>query len=500
DNDAGQKSLGIARAVATNEAVITAFSAPSPPTVIDPIAERVRHATGAAFVVVANRQGIRYSHPNSALIGVSLLNDPGENAAAILRQGKTYIGVQQGTLGRSMRAKAPIRDARGRIIGLVSVGVLESHVSGELRAELPYMLIPPLLGLVLGVVGSLLLARRIKRQTYGLEPGEITSLLEQREAMLYGVREGTLTLDREDRVTMINAEATRLLGLDAAARGRRLADLVPAGRIRAVLTGHAGGRDEVVLHGQRILVINRIPVAVRGRDIGAVITLRDRTEMEDLLRELDDVRALSDALRAQEHEFSNRLHVVTGLIELGDYDAAVAFIDRLFATAHQLTAAMTSATGEPLLAALLLGKATVASERGLLLSVTTSDEFPTELPDPEGLVTIIGNLIDNAMDAAATGSGGQVDVHLAIDGPALRIRVRDSGPGIDPAVAERIFREGFTTKSSASGARQRRGLGLALVDQEIRRRDGYIDTENAADTGGAVFTVTIPLTTHAPAP
>ncbi|HXH96044.1 MAG TPA: sensor histidine kinase [Gaiellaceae bacterium] len=495
DARAGQQSLAIARTVATIPAIVRGFSAPDPAKVIDPIAERIRRMTGASFVVVASRAGIRYSHPNPKMIGKSLLHDPGEDPTAVLA-GKTFVGAQPGSLGRSMRAKVPIRDAAGRVVGLVSVGVLESSVSARLTGDLPILLIPPLLGLLLGGVGSLLLARRIKRQTFGLEPDEIGTLLEQREAMLHGIREGAIATDASGHVTLLNDEAQRLLGLDPSALGRPLDEIVPSGRVRDVFTGRIEGADKVVLVGDRVLVANRMPVEVRGRPIGSVVTLRDRTELEVLLRELDDVRNLADALRAQEHDFSHRLHVIGGLIELGRYDEAVQFINRSSSLHQELATSVVENVGDPILAALLLGKAAAASERGVELRVSVGAALPDELGDERGLVTVLGNLIDNALDAATElGPGGaRVDVGIDVEGEDLVITVHDSGPGIDPALSEEIFRDGFTTKVADTSAR--RGLGLALVTQAVRRRGGQISVESR---DGARFTVVLPLGTELPA-
>jgi two-component system CitB family sensor kinase len=485
---AGAESLAIARTVASDARVVAAVTKPGGARIIDPIAERIRRATGASFVVVANRRGIRMSHPNPKLIGKSLLHDPGENPAATFA-GKTFVGEQRGSLGWSMRAKVPIRDAQGRVVGLVSVGVLEKAIASEFRESLPVILVPLLVALTLATFGAFLLARRVKRQTFGLEPDEIGALLEQREAMLHGVREGTITLDTAGRITLLNDQAQRLLGLDAAAVGRPVGEVVPAGRVHDVLTGRVSGRDEVVVLGERVLVANRMPVEVRGRPIGAVVTLRDRTELDALSRELHDVRKLADALRAQEHEFQHRLHVISGLIELGRYDDAVQEINRSSLLHQELAASLVDRVGDPILAALLLGKAAVASEHGVKLDVHAA-ELPKELEDVRSLVAMLGNLIDNALESAsAGGGGGHVDVALHVEGGELVIAIHDSGPGVDPALTEEIFRDGFTTKV-ARGGQHKRGLGLALVSQEVRRRRGTIDVENV---DGALFTVRIPL-------
>lgn len=494
DQQAAQKSLAIARAVAATPAIAEAFSAPHPATIVDPLAERIRRATGAAFIVVANRQGIRYSHPDPAEIGKSLLHDPGEPVTAVLA-GQTQVAVQTGSLGRSMRAKVPLRDARGRIIGLVSVGVLETAVGEALVDELPSIAIPSLLVLVLGTVGVLLLARRVGRQTFGLDPGEIATLVEQREAMLHAVREGAITVDAGGHVTLLNDEAKRLLGLDESTLGRPLAEVVPEGRVREVLTGQVEGADQVILAGDRVLVANRIPVEVRGRPIGAVVTLRDRTELDALVGELNEARDLTDALRAQEHDFQHRLHVISGLIELGRHEDAVHEINRASRLHQKLAGSLVEGSSDPTLAALLLGKASVASERGVELQVSAFQDVSDGLSDVHALATMLGNLIDNAIDSASeAGAGGHVDISLVAESGNLVIRVHDSGTGINPQLSEEIFRDGYTTKVARHGGR-RRGLGLALVSQEVRRRGGRITVENV---DGALFTVTIPLRTRRP--
>lgn len=482
DRQAGQQSLAIARTVSSIPAIRDAFAAPRPERLIDPIAERILRRTNAAFIVVANTQGIRYSHPDKTKIGERISTDP-----SVALSGKEFVGVQTGTLGRSMRAKVPLYDKRGRVIGLVSVGVLESDISAKLQSDLPVVLIPPLLGLLLGVIGSVLLARRIKRQTFGLEPSEIATLLEQREAVLHGIREGTIATDRNGLITLVNDEARRLLGLDDEAVGRSLTDVVPDGHVREVMAGKVSEPDQVVLVNDQVLVVNRVTVSVRGKAIGAVVTLRDRTELERLLRELDDVHSFADALRAQEHEFAHRLHVVAGLIDVGRYDEAVGFIKKSSVVYQALVESIVERVGNPILVGLLLGKAAVASERGVELRVSRETSLPEDVPYVRELVTIVGNLVDNALDSVASLGTGWIDVTIRTDEEGVFVRVHDSGPGVDPAVGDEIFRDGFTTKIATGTGR--RGLGLALVSQAVERRGGRVSVEN---DGGAVFSVFLP--------
>lgn len=486
DKQSGRESLAIARTVASSPEIRRAFRLPKPWTAIQTAAERIRNRTGAAFVVVASRHGIRYSHPDPEKIGRQLSTDWRDVVAG---GGHEFIGVQTGTLGKSVRAKVPIYAADGRVMGLVSVGILERTVSAHLRADLPVILIPAFIGLALGALGALLLARRIKRQTFGLEPDEIGSLFEQREAMLHGIREGVVTTDDSGRITLVNDEAKRLLRVHESVVGQRLTDVVPAGHGREVLAGKVDRGDEVVLVNDRVLVVNRMPVSVRGRTVGAVITFRDRTELEGLLRELGDVRGLAQALRAQEHEFSHKLHILAGLLELGRHEDALSFIKESSLVHQELVGSILESVGDPVVAALLLGKAAIASERGIELRLTEHTRLPDESADNRDLVTVLGNLIDNALDSVAGTKtrAGWVAVTVRDEPEGVLVRVHDSGPGVDEDLAEEIFRDGFTTKVARGSGR--RGLGLALVSQSVGRRGGYVRVENE---GGAVFTALLP--------
>jgi two-component system CitB family sensor kinase len=259
--------------------------------------------------------------------------------------------------------------------------------------------------------------------------------------------------------------------------------------VREVLAGNVDLPDQLVLVNDHLLVVNRMPVSVRGQSVGAVITLRDRTQLEELVRERDEARDLAKALRAQEHDFSHKLHVVAGLIELERYDEAIRFINDSSLVHQALVGSIVDSVGDPALVALLLGKAAIASERGIELRVSADTRLPDDVEDAESLISVVGNLVDNALESvAATRTGtGWIEVTVRDELEGILLRVHDSGPGIDPAVAEEIFEDGFTTKV-ATGA-NRRGLGLALVQQAVRRRGGYVKVENS---GGALFTAFIP--------
>ena len=480
DRQYEQRSLAIAESVATNLAIQDALLNHDPDGSIQRAAEDVRRSTGARYVVVTDAQGIRYSHPNPAMIGKLVDEDP----SAVLA-GHTWVGVQKGTLGVSARGKAPIFN-QGHVIGLVSVGYLEDTVGQQLLADLPGFATTVLLSLGLGVAGSMLLASRLKRQTFGLEPYEIAGLLEEREASLQGIHEGAIATDGDGTITLANDQARRLLSLPTDCVGRKVAQVLPQGRLLKFLSGGLKDEDEVLLAGERVLVASRRAILVRGREIGHVATLRDTTELTGLARGLG-VDSLTDALRAQAHEFANRLHTIAGLMQLGRPEEAMKLIAQTSGVHQELTESLLERVGDPVLGALLLAKAAIASERGVELRVSDNTVMTRSALDSEDLITLLGNLIDNALDAAATSDGRWVSVSVTEQDDELVVKVHDSGSGIPDGVDGQIFQEGFSTKAGPN--RKRRGFGLALVRQVARRNGGDVTVVN---NGGALFMVRIP--------
>ena len=480
----GAKVLAIAQSVAALPEVRAAYDDPDPSRVLQPLAESVRRASDLTFVVLADRDQVRLAHPDPSLVGQRLSTD-----ATDALSGEEVVTTERGTLGRSVRAKVPVRDASGAVVGVVSVGSLEERVAEQWRDALPRLMLYLLVALAVGAFGSWLLARRLKRQTFGLEPDEIARLLEQREATLHGIREGLVVVDGSGRLTLVNDEARTLLDLPADSLGRDVADLALPPRLHDVLTGTTEGEDEIVLRAGRVLVLNRKPLAVRGRAIGSVVTLRDRTELEDLTRELGGARSVTDALRAQAHEFSNRMHTVAGLLELGEHDSALSFIERVTAVREELTARLTEQVGEPAVAAVLLAKTAYAAEHGVELRLAEDTALPAGTgADPDALVTVVGNLVDNAVEALG-GDGGEVEVRIVTSVDGVLVEVRDSGPGVAPELADEVFRHGFTTKIAQEAGT--RGLGLALTRQACVTRGGWVDVRNE---DGAVFTAFLPFT------
>ena len=486
DRQFEQRAASIAEATAAVPQIRECLANPKPGcgATVQHIASRIQHETGASYDVVIDMHGVRHSHPDRRLIGQKV-SEP-----VVAADGRVHTGIDNGSTGRSANGRVPLRGFDGSIVGEVSAGIRESSVSSALWHEVPSYASWFGIALVLGAIASWVLARILKRRTFGLELDDIALLLQEREATLHGIREGVVAFDSHGRVSMVNDPAQRLLGLDAGAAGHRLEELMPPGRLRDVLLGVGTQSDDLVLTDDHALVVNRRPVILAGRPHGAVVTLRDRTEMAALMRELNGERGLIESLRAQHHEFSNRMHVVAGLLELGDTDEARAYLTEIQGTAAELDNALRASIAAPQVVGLLLGKAAEASERGIRLEIapeTGLSESPAKI---QVLTSVIGNLVDNAMDAVATGAQpGRVEVGILEDDEAITVTVTDNGPGVPADLVPRIFLDGYSTKTSQQG--RRRGLGLALVHRMVTRSGGSVQV-TAVDGGGARFTVVIP--------
>ncbi|UUL77473.1 PAS domain-containing protein [Pseudarthrobacter sp. Fe7] len=363
------RALAIATTTAQMSEVRSALAAGDAGHVIDGIAHRIMAAAQPDYVVVSDRDGTRFSHPDPGLIGRRL-----EEPVAVL-DGQTHVGFDPGSLGRSANAKAPIFGADGSVIGQVSVGIEDTQVLSNQMQNIWLITGFSALVLALGVAGSLLLSRRIKRVTFDLEPAEIASLLQEREALLHGIREAVVGLDDDGKVTVINEEARRLLHLEGEALGKPIADLLPHGRLRDLLAGRLPGADQVALTDDALLVVNRMPVSTAGRSIGSVVTLRDRTEIEGLVRDLHSIQGLMEAMRALEHEYANRLHIVDGLLEMGDLAHAKRYVSQVSAMSRSLGERLRATIAPPELAALLLAKVAVAAEQDVQMEVTADSRL-----------------------------------------------------------------------------------------------------------------------------
>ncbi|GGM09969.1 histidine kinase [Streptomyces fumigatiscleroticus] len=490
---ARRQAMAVARAVSDAPSVRSAARGADPSAELQPYAVRVMRDTGVDFVTIMDPGGIRWTHPDEEQIGRRFR---GHIARAL--RGESFTETYTGTLGPSVRAVTPVEDG-GEVVGLVSAGIKVEVISERAREQLTALVGVAAGALALGAVGTYVINARLRRHTHGMNATELSRMHDYHQAALHAVREGLLMLDGRYRIALINDGGRELLGVPAGQDviGRPVAGLGLPAPLTGALLASEPRVDEVHLTADRVLVVNTSPVS-GGEHRGTVVTLRDVTELQSLMGELDSERGFSQALRSQAHEAANRLHTVVSLIELGRAEEAVEFATAELELAQALTDQVVAAVREPVLAALLLGKTAQANERGVELVVTQDSRLDDRLlPDAlpaRDLVTILGNLIDNAVDAAQGGVRARVTVAAYTTGaeeagPELVLRVSDTGTGVDPAHAGLVFRRGFSTKPAGPGGR---GLGLALVRQAVHRHGGTLSVAEAAG-GGAEFEVRLPL-------
>jgi sensor histidine kinase regulating citrate/malate metabolism len=479
-DEAGHRMAGIAASVAANPLVLEAAAAPDPTALLQPYTRDVMAAADVDFITIMAPDRTRWTHPRDEEIGRPYI---GSIDAAL--NGETLTEVTAGTLGPSVRTIVPVKDAGGAVRALVAAGVTVGTVDVAFAARLPALLAIGLALLVGGSVASWLLGRYLRRVTRGWGPEQLAQLFAYYESVLHSVREGLILIDTKGSVVMYNDQAAELLGLDETAtkdptRPPSLADLPLDEELRGLFESGRTAKDEIVLAGSRVLVVNQGPAkgpetaGSRGRTpvYGTVATLRDRTEIEALGNELATMRTLSDALRAQTHEHANRLHTMVSLLELGRTQEALDFATKDLELSQQLTDDMVSSVDEPVLGALVMGKVAEAHERGVQLDVATLGSGTAAGIAVQDLVTILGNLLDNAIDAAAEGPAPRrVELTVESDEEGLDISVHDSGAPLEPSAAENIFRHGYSTKPAGPGGR---GIGLALVRQAVQRLGGTL--------------------------
>jgi two-component system CitB family sensor kinase len=471
----------VAASVARDPAVAEALRHPrqhlQQGSAIQAHAEEIRAATGTDFIVVMTPGGIRLSHPNPAMIGRHYIGTIGPAL-----EGTTLTETYTGTLGPSVRTVAPIvRD--GDLLGLVSVGLTVDRIGARAAREIGQTALYAALALVLAAAGAYAVSRRLRRQTHGLGAVEIARLYESWDAVLHSMREGLLVFDRSGRLQLANDEARRLLSLVDAAVGCSVRDLALPAPLQDRIAGGGAASDEIYVVGDQTVVVNQTPSLWEGRRIGTVVTLRDQSELHALGGQVASLQGFADSLRARMHESANQLHTVVTLVELGRTDEAVEFATAGLRSSQELADRLLGSIEEPVLAALLLGKVSQAVERSVDLEVTDDSVLGGTPYDAAELVTICGNLVDNAIDAATlTPPPHRVTVTIRPDGQDLLVRVRDTGPGMDEELLARAVQRGWSTKDHDVYGR---GLGLALVDQVVQRHRGRMQVTSDGASGGS---------------
>ncbi|MCZ8518589.1 MULTISPECIES: ATP-binding protein [Paenibacillus] len=486
----GTRALKVAETAAAIPEIREAFSLPDPSSVIQPIAESIRTRTGAEYIVIGSREGIRYSHPLPERIGKEMVG--GDNGPVL--EGRSIVSRAVGSLGPALRGKTPILGPDGEVIGIVSVGFLTEdidRITEGYRLKIVWM---ALAFLLVGAAGAVLIARSVRTSLHGLEPREIGSLYTEKRAILESIREGVLAVNRKGIVTLANPYALRLLGLpeQAGIVGRPLRELLPGTRLTEVISTGLAQFDEEMLIGGHEVIVNRVPITGWNGEIdGAVSSFRSKSDLYRLAEELSQVKRFADALRAQTHEYSNKLYVISGLIQLEAYQEAVDLISQESDVHQNLIAFLMREIPDPMIGGLLIGKYNRSQELKVPFEIDRESSF-RDLPkgiDRNLLVTIIGNLADNAMEAVLAcedPAGRQVKLFLTDLGEDLIIECEDQGIGIPEESGGSVFEKGFSTKEG-----EHRGIGLSLVHHAVHKLGGYITYQPHA-AGGTVFTAAIP--------
>lgn len=484
----GLRALRVAQTIAKIPEIRAAYEDPDPARIIQPIAESVRKETGAEFVVIGNREGIRYSHPVKDRIGHEMVG--GDNGPVF--EGKSIISEAVGTLGPSIRGKTPVLNDRGEVMGVVSVGFLIDDVQATAFEYGRKILLTGLIALILGIGGATITARSVKKAIFGLEPQEIAALYREKRAIMEAIKEGIIAVNQEGRITLVNQTALRLLkeedGRDLT--GKPILEVIPQSRLPEVLESGVAQYDREMELAGNAVIVNRIPIiGEKGEIMGAVSSFREKSELYRLTRELSQIKRYAEGLRAQTHEYSNRLHLISGLLQIGKIQEAIEVITRETHVQQDFIHFIMRQIRDPILGGLLIGKYNSAREKKIDFLIDPDSSFrdvPREI-DRDHLLTILGNLIDNAFDAVLEKGEGPKQVQLSLTdlGKDLIMEVEDDGPGIPEEQVEDIFQEGYSTKEGF------RGIGLYLVKRAVELHHGYIQVDRG-EGGGARITVVLP--------
>ncbi|ENL1643228.1 two-component system sensor histidine kinase DcuS [Raoultella ornithinolytica] len=460
-------ALAVARTFSDMPEVKQALTLPPQSGLIQPLALAITRRNDLLYAVVTDMHGVRYSHPNARLIGKQFIGEDIQPAF----NGKENVAVNHGVLAPALRVFTPVFNDQQQQIGVVVVGISLSKVDEQIAKGRWDVLLTVLFSALVCGIGTWSLVRGLKRVLLGLEPQEISTQFQQRQAMLHSLKEGVVAVDVEGRVTLINPAASEIL---LSGPGKEIAHTPLLADLQEVLqTGEPIYDRELGCNGF-LLISNTVPVRSQNAIVGAISTFRDKTEVSQLLQRLDGMVNYVDALRTTSHEFMNKLHVILGLLNMKSYDKLEEYV---LQTAHTYQAdigEIQHRIKSPVVAGFLIGKIQRAKERGFTLNLAEESLVP-DCPNEKQvtvLVTVLGNLIENALDAMNGQSEGEVGLLLHYQNGWLSGEVSDDGPGIPPANIDAIFNKGFSTKG------ENRGVGLFLASQQLRELGGTLAVES----------------------
>ncbi|QCA20205.1 two-component system sensor histidine kinase DcuS [Citrobacter freundii] len=468
------KALAVARTLADSPEIRQGLQKAPQESGIQEIAQAVNKSNDFLFIVVTNMQSIRYSHPEAQRIGQRFKGDD----ILLALEGKENVAINRGFLAKALRVFTPIYDENHRQIGVVSIGLELSRVTEQINNSRDSIFWSVLFGVLVGLLGTWVLVKVLKRILFGLEPYEISNLFEQRQAMLHSIKEGVIAVDDSGEVTLINQAAQELLDYRKSQDDAQLSTLSHAWSqvvdFSEVLRDGTPRRDEEITVKDRLLLINTVPVISNGKIIGAISTFRDKTEVRKLMQRLDGMVNYADALRERSHEFMNKLHVILGLLHLKSYKQLETYIIKTANNYQEEIGSLLGKIKSPVIAGFLLSKINRTSDLGHTLVISNESQLPENSNEDQVtvLITVLGNLIENALEALGQEAGGEISVSLHYRHGWLHCEVNDDGPGIAPDRIDHIFEKGVSSKGSE------RGVGLALVKQQVESVGGNIAVES----------------------
>lgn len=482
--------MNVAEMVANSREVIDALGKKDPDKIIGPYIEnQLKSLDEIEYIIVVDNEGMRYSHPNANMIGQKFV---GGDESRVVKEGDVYISEGIGTLGRSLRAFVPIYNVeKNKEIGFVCVGMLTKSIEQSERMAILYIILISIGSLAVGIVGAFILSNNIKNTLLGLEPEEITNLYNEKIGILDAIYEGLIAIDNNGNITLVNDSALNILHYENeidknSIIGRNIDEIFPTTNLVKVLDEGKCKFEEEQKINNTVIMTNKIPIKDRDKVIGAIATFRDKTEVTRLAEELTGVKKMAWSLRAQNHEFMNKLHTISGLIQLEEYDEALQFISNVAKNRNNISSILTKKIKDPSLSAILFSKYNKAEENRIKFNIDESSKI-SKLPkfmDSEDIVSIVGNLIENSLDAVDNDGSGEVYIKIIQYSELIEIKISDNGPGIKDEYMDKIYEQGFTTKEG------QRGHGMYIVKQIIDRANGKIELKV---NNGVNWNIIIPM-------
>ena len=487
-NHIGDKALAVATSIASSDEVVKALKNPSDLVAINREIENLRQLTDADFIVIGDKNAHRIAHPDHNKLGKRMVG--GDSQAAL--QGERYISVAQGSLGESIRGKVPVYDEQQNIIGLVSVGFLVQSVEPLIRARIVEIMIWGLLLVALSIIAAIFIGQRVRNAIFGLQPDEIARLFSEQDAILNTMRSGVIALDPDGRVRKLTQRACEILDKPNACikQSLTLKDLLPEHAEFLLRNQRRKMVGFELFAADKRLVLSRFSLQVQGQADGILLTLRPADELEYMSQQLTKVQAFAELLRVQTHDYSNKLNLIGALIQMGKNEQAIELIGQESQGSQAQIHHLLERIQDPVLAGLLVGKYHKARELNVVLELNPDSLLGaierTEML--ERVVSILGNLIDNAIDAAIRASQERAPyVRVTVDetSQTLLFDVEDSGFGLG-SDHEVIFTPQYSSKSGAE-----HGIGLYLVKTNLDSCGGSLEI-GESDLKGARLSVYIP--------